>query len=136
MPDMQTDIEVLKTEVRGLQAGISELGAKMDVVLAMQVQMVRLQEQQDGQRQAIERAFSSLSETKRQLGEVDTRVHRALSFVRGAAFVAVIAVGMVQWYVIDQINTLKQTGFDLKAVDRRVTVVESKLWPDVSGGGR
>lgn len=128
MPDMQTDVEVLKSEMRGLQAGMSDLSAKMDMLISMQVQMVRLQEQQESTRQGLDRAFSSIRETRQASTAMETQVHKALSFVKGGALVGALLIAFVQWYVIDQINTLK-------AVERRLTAVETKLWPDVAGGG-
>ncbi len=126
---MQTDVEVLKSEMRGLQTGMADLNAKMDIVMSMQVQMVRLQEQQESTRQGLDRAFSSIRETRQATTAMETQMHKALSFVKGGALVGTILMAFVQWYVIDQINTLK-------AVERRVTMVESKVWPDVVGGGK
>jgi hypothetical protein len=129
MPDMQTDVEVLKSELRGLQASMSDLSAKMDMMISMQVQLVRLQEQQDSIRQALDRAFVSIREHRVAASAVETHLHKAMGFIKGGALVGALLIGFVQWYVIDQINTLK-------AVERRVTIVESKLWPNVSGGDK
>ena len=132
MPDMQTAIEVLKTEVRGLQSGISELAAKIDIIISMQVQLVRLQEQHDSQRHAVDRAFNALSEHKEHI----SGFHQVVNYIKGGALVATILMAFVNWYVIDQINTLKRVDVDVKAVDRRVTIIESRLWPDVPGGSK
>lgn len=132
MPDMQTDIEVLKTEVRGLQSGISELAAKIDIIISMQVQLVRLQEQHDSQRQAVDRAFNALREHKKHI----SGFHHVVSYIKGGALVATVLIAFVNWYVIDQINTLKRVDVDVKAVDRRVTIIESRIWPDVPGGSK
>ena len=132
MPGMQTDIEVLKTEVRGLQSGISELAAKIDIIISMQVQLVRLQEQHDSQRQAVDRAFNALREHKDHI----SGVHQVVNYIKGGALVATILMAFVNWYVIDQINTLKRVDVDVKAVDRRVTIIESRIWPDVPGGSK
>lgn len=132
MPDMQTDIEVLKTEVRGLQTGISELATKIDIIISMQVQLVRLQEQHDSQRQAVDRAFNALREHKEHI----SGFHQVVNYIKGGALVATILMAFVNWYVIDQINTLKRVDVDVKAVDRRVTIIESRIWPDVPGGSK
>ena len=132
MPDMQTDIEVLKTEVRGLQSGISELAAKIDIIISMQVQLVRLQEQHDSQRQAVDRAFNALRGHKDHI----SGFHQIVNYIKGGALVATILMAFVNWYVIDQINTLKRVDVDVKAVDRRVTIIESRIWPDVPGGSK
>lgn len=127
MPDMQTDIEVLKTEVRSLQTGVSEVAAKMDIILSMQVQIVRLQEQHDGHRQAVDRAFAAIREQKIQVREFN----RLTSFIKGGALVATLLFAFVQWYVLGQIKTLERVDADVKALDRRTSSVESKLWPDL-----
>lgn len=132
MPDMQTDIEVLKTEVRGLQTGISELAAKIDIIISMQVQLVRLQEQHDNQRQAVDRAFNTIREHKEQI----SGFQQVVGHIKGGALVATVLMAFVNWYVIDQINTLRRVDVDVKAVDRRVTIIESRIWPDVPGGSK
>ena len=132
MPDMQTDIEVLKTEVRGLQTGISELAAKIDIIISMQVQLVRLQEQHDNQRQAVDRAFNTIREHKEQI----SGFQQVVGHIKGGALVATVLMAFVNWYVIDQINTLRRVDVDVKAVDRRGTIIESRIWPDVPGGSK
>jgi hypothetical protein len=132
MPDMQTDIEVLKTEVRGLQSGISELAAKIDIIISMQVQLVRLQEQHDSQRQAMDRAFTTIREHKEHI----SGFQQIVSHIKGGALVATVLLGFLNWYLFDQINTLKRVDVDVKAVDRRVTIIESRIWPDVPGGSK
>ena len=129
---MQTDIEVLKTEVRGLQTGISELAAKIDIIISMQVQLVRLQEQHDNQRQAVDRAFNTIREHKEQI----SGFQQVVGHIKGGALVATVLMAFVNWYVIDQINTLRRVDVDVKAVDRRVTIIESRIWPDVPGGSK
>lgn len=133
---MQTDVEILKVEMRGLQGSMSEIVAKMDMLIAMQVQIVRLQEQQDTQRQAMDRAFDSIRTNREAVSAVDNSFQRAYSFIKGGALVGTLLLAFVQWYVVDQINTLKQVDVEIKAVDRRMTVIESRLWPDVVGGGK
>jgi hypothetical protein len=132
MVEMQTDIEVLKTEVRALQAGVSEVAAKLDIVMTMQVQIVRLQEQHDGQRQAVDRAFASIREQSEKINEF----HRMSSFLKGGALVAAVLFSFVQWYVIGQVRTLEQVNTDLKHIDRRMLAIEAKLWPESAGGGK
>lgn len=132
MPDMQTDIEVLKTEVRGLQSGISELAAKIDIIISMQVQLVRLQEQHDNQRQAVDRAFTTIREHKKHI----SGFQQVIWLIKGGALVAAVLLGFLNWYLFDQINTLKRVDVDVKAVDRRVTIIESRIWPDVPGGSK
>jgi hypothetical protein len=136
MLDMQTNVEVLKTEMRGLQTGMSELAAKMDMLISMQVQLVRLQEQHDTHRQALDRAFSSIRVNGEEVRRVDSSFHKAYSFIKGGALVGTLLWGFIQWYVVGQINTLNQVDVDLKAVDRRIAVIESKVWVGTSGDSK
>jgi hypothetical protein len=67
---------------------------------------------------------------------VDSSFHKAYSFIKGGALVGAMLLGFIQWYVVGQINTLQQVDVDIKAVDRRIAIVESKLWIDSSGGSK
>jgi hypothetical protein len=136
MLDMQTNVEVLKTEMRGLQTGMSEVAAKMDMLISMQVQLVRLQEQHDTHRQALDRAFSSIRANGEELRKVDSDFHKAYSFIKGGALVGAMLLGFIQWYVVGQINTLQQVDVDIKAIDRRIAAVEYQIRSDVAGGGK
>lgn len=129
---MQTDIEVLKTEVRSLQQGVSEVAAKIDIIMSMQVQIVRLQEQHDGHRQAVDRAFAAIREQKQQVSELNS----LRNVVKGGALVATLLFAFAQWYVLGQLTTLQRVDTDVKMIDRRVLSVESKLWPDTTGGSK
>lgn len=133
---MDTDVEVLKAEMRNLQTSVSEVGAKLDVLLGMQIQLVRLQEQHDHTRQALDRAFSSLKDTKTRSEETEGKVAKALSFVRGGALVGAMLFGFAQWYVLQQLEIIKQVEANVTAIDRRIISIEARVWPDVAGGSK
>lgn len=133
---MDTDVEVLKAEMRNIQTSMSEVGAKLDVLLGMQIQLVRLQEQHDHTRQALDRAFSSLKDTKDRSEETEGRVAKALSFVRGGALVGAMLFGFAQWYVLQQLEIIKQVEANVTAIDRRIISIEARVWPDVAGGSK
>lgn len=131
---MHTDIEVLKTEMRSLQAAVSEVGLKIDMLLSMQVQIGRMQEQHDSTKQAVDRAFSSLRETNNRVQTTESTVHKVLSFVKGGALVGALLFGFAQWYVMQQLTAINRIDADLSIIDRRMISVESKIWPDTVGG--
>lgn len=131
---MQTNVEVLKSEMRGLQASVADIGAKMDLLLSMQVQIVRLQEQQDNTKEAVTRVFSNMREDRQRIGQTESTVHRTLSFVRGGALVGAVLFAFAQWYVLQQLNVIDKLDTTMGAVDRRVITIESRLWPDIAGG--
>lgn len=131
---MNTDVEVLKAEMRNLQTSVSEVGAKMDMILGMQVQLVRLQEQHDHTRQAVDRAFDSIKTTRTRSEETESKVAKVLGFVRGGAAVGAILFAFAQWYVLQQLDVIKQVESSVGAIDRRVISIEARMWPDVAGG--
>lgn len=131
---MQIDIEVLKTEIRGLQTATSEVGAKMDMLLGMQVQIVRLQEQHDSTKQSVDRAFNSLREMGGRVQGTESTVHKVLSFVKGGALVGALLFGFAQWYALEKLAVVDRIDADLSVIDRRMISVEAKIWPDTVGG--
>lgn len=127
---MQSDIEVLKTEVRGLHSAVSDIGTKMDILLALQVQMVRLQEQHDNTRQALDRAFEAISNVKTTANSTEGRFIFWRGLFLGGAFVGAILVGFAEWYVIQQIHTLQEVADKANGFNLRLTLMERKVWPD------
>ena len=136
MDQMNTDVEVLKADMRNLQTSVSEVSAKMDMLLSMQVQLARLQEQHDHTRQAVDRAFNSLKDTRDRSEQTEGKVAKALSFVRGGALVGALLFGFAQWYVLQQLEIIKQVEANVTAIDRRIISIEARAWPDVAGGSK
>lgn len=132
---MQTDIEVLKNEVQSLNSTIAGIGAKMDLVLQMQLQMVQLNERQEHQRQALDRAFSAIKETRATADGAKVAISKILSFVRGGALVGAALFGFAQWYVYTRLEQLDAVQNSIVTLDRRTMHIEAKIWPD-SGNRR
>lgn len=130
---MQTDVEVLKTEVGSLRADMAGLNAKMDIVLSMQVQMVQLQERQDTTNKALDRAFDSIRDTRERLQTMESVYHRTWGIARGFFLVGALLMSFTVWYFQEQLATLKKHAVDLQVVDRRMERIEGKLWPDIAG---
>ena len=128
--EMQTDIEVLKTEVHGLYRAVTDVATKIDMLLAMQVQLVRLQEQHDTTRQALDRAFDALRTVRTKADTTDSRLHAYIAFVRGGALVGAILFGAAQWYMLQQLSTLQEVAKHSNKVNMRLTLVEKQLWPN------
>lgn len=134
---MSTDIELLKMEVQGLHKGVNDIGTKMDMLLALQVQLVRLQEQHDNTRDSLDRAFKHISSVRAEISEVDLKVATVggkLTFWRGlvlgGAFIGTFLMGFAQWYVLQQIHSLEAVANRADNFNLRVTLIENKLWPD------
>lgn len=134
MTDVHTDIEVLRAEIGGLRATVSEVGAKMDMLIAMQVQLVGLQKDIEHTRASVDRAFDALRSTKNMAAETDSRLSKAISTWKGAAAVGVILFGFAQWYVLQQLQIIKDTTTTVSAIERRLHYIEAKLWPGTAGG--
>lgn len=134
MTDVHTDIEVLRTEIGGLRATVSEVGAKMDMLIAMQVQLVVLQKDIEHTRASVDRAFDAIRSTKSLAAETDGRLSKVISTWKGAAGVGIILFGFAQWYVLQQLQVIKDTTMTVSAIERRLHYVEAKVWPDTSGG--
>lgn len=135
-PDMTTetfntiDIEVMKTELLELRNDIHQIGTKMDVIIQMQVSITQLQERHETQRGALDRAFTALKENRNRAEETTAHLHRVMGFVKGGLAVGALLFAFAQWYVLQQIDKLEQTSKAFTVVDRRLTYVESKLWPN------
>jgi len=127
---MQIDIEVLKTELHNVRCAVSDIGAKMDILLALQTQIVRLQEQHDNVRQALERAFVGLNEVREVAETTETKLMTAKAFFRGAVFVGFILFGFAQWYVLQQLEKLQEIAVYAEDYNLRLTLMERALWPD------
>ncbi len=134
MVDAHTDIEVLRAEIGGLRATVSEVGAKMDMLIAMQVQLVGLQKDIEHTRASVDRAFDSLRSTKTLAEATEGRLAKAISTWKGAAAVGVILFGFAQWYVLQQLQIIKDTTATVSAIERRLYYIEAKVWPDTTGG--
>ena len=133
MADVQTDIEVLRAEIGGLRATVSEVGAKMDMLIAMQVQLVGLQKDIEHTRASVDRAFDALRSTNNLAAETDSRLSKAISTWKGAAGVGIILFGFVQWYVLQQLQIIKDTTAAVSAIERRLHYIEAKVWPETTG---
>lgn len=124
-------MQVLKGEIAGLTRSVdqlgAQLGAKVDMIIAMQVQLGRLQEQNDQNRQAIDRAFSDIRENEDLSKETDTRVTKAMSFVRGAALVGGALFMFAQWYTQGRLDVIDATTEKLAIIDRRISWIEVEL---------
>ena len=104
------------------------------MVLSMQVQLVRLQEQHDHTRQALDRAFSTIRDTRARSDDTENKVIRMLSFVRGGAAVGAVLFAFTQWYVLEQLAALQQVVDRVSAIDRRVISIEARTLPVEAGG--
>ncbi|MNH03035.1 hypothetical protein D3C79_622870 [compost metagenome] len=124
------DIEVMKSELLELRNDVHQIGTKMDVIIQMQVSITQLQERYDTQRSALDRAFTALKENRNTAEETSAELQRVMSFIKGGTLIGVLLFSFAQWYVLQQIEKLERTAEAFITVDRRLTFIESRIWPD------
>lgn len=125
------DIRELKGELAGLARSVdqlgAQLGAKIDILVAMQVQLGRMQEQTDQNRQAIDRAFSDIRDNEELSKETDSKVNKAISFVRGLMMAGALLFAFAQWYTIGRLDVIDATSEKLAIIDRRLSWIEVEV---------
>lgn len=135
MPDITnlTDIAVLKTEVAGLHAAITEVGTKMDKLLDIHVTLSVHNERLEQVVAELGRVRDSVN---RELGTLEVKVDNTathakntrdkldawLNRIIGGTVVAAVAVGFVQYTVLEKLAQLDVT---MAAVDRNSGQVET-----------
>jgi len=129
------DIQVLKGEIAGLTRAVdqlgAQLGAKVDVIIAMQVQLGRLQEQSDQNRLSIDRAFVDIRSNEDLSEQTDSKLKGAMSFIRGAVCVGALLFAFAQWYTLERLDNIKSNTEALVAIERRLNWIETESgWYD------
>ena len=124
---MQTDIEVLKTEVRGLFDAVAGVATKIDMLLALQVQLVRLQEQHDTTRKTLDDSFEALRNIRARTEESEGRIATALGITKGGLIIGTFLFSFTLWYVQDQLHSLKEVAKQATGFDLRLSLMESEL---------
>ena len=136
MPDMQTDIGVLKTEVKNLAGVISNVGAKMDILLSMQVQLVQLQERHEHAKEQLDTANAKIDAAQALASETAIRMTKYYSFVNGVMLAGALFFSFIQWYVISQIRHVEEMDNTIRAIERRLDGLDSETWfssPNTNG---
>jgi len=133
---MQTDIEVLKSRLENLNNSINHVNDKLDLIMQMQVQIVRLQEQFDTARSAITTAASETKALSERVNHVENSIDGFRSSGRTALLVGAILFSVIQWYVIRQIADIDTNADLLTNIDRRVYLMEETAakYPSVLNG--
>lgn len=145
---VNADIAVLKTEVSGLHSAISEVCAKMDVLLNMQVQLVRLQERSDQVQQEIGRVRTdSESRLNAMREDFDTRINQLRTDTEGAYrlahdvrdmsnkwlnraiggfFVGGLLFGCIQYFVVTELTAVKTVVSVTQSNTHRLDLLEQR----------
>lgn len=145
---VNADIAVLKTEVSGLHSAISEVCAKMDVLLNMQVQLVRLQERSDQVQQEIGRIrVDSETRLSAMREEFDARLDKLRADTEGAYrlshevrdlsnkwlnraiggfFVGGLLFGCIQYFVVTELTSVKTVVAATQSNTHRLDLLEQR----------
>lgn len=134
MVDMQTDIGVLKAEVKNLTDVISNIGAKMDILLSMQVQLVQLQERHEHTKEQLDAANTKIEAAHILAAETAIKMTRYYSFINGVMLTGAIFFGFIQWYVVSQVNHIEQMDTSIQVIERRLDALGAKTWFDAGKG--
>ena len=131
---MQTAIEVLKTRLESLTNSVNHVNDKLDLIMQMQVQIVRLQEQFDTTRTTL---LSAQADTKALCDRIkanEASVADIKTSAKTAFFVGAILFGVIQWYVIRQISEIDTNATLLSEMDRRLFVIEESRTENITNG--
>jgi len=128
MSEMQTDIGVLKSEVKALTGLITNINTKMDILLSMQVQLVQLQERHEHTKEQLDAADSRIASVHKLAVDTSTTMTKYHSFVAGVILTGSVLFGFIQWYVVSQINEIKRLNASVQLIERRLDAIGSKTW--------
>ena len=145
---VNADIAVLKSEVSGLHSAISEVCAKMDVLLNMQVQLVRLQERSDQVQQEIGRIrVDSETRINAMREDFDTRLDKLRADTEGAYrlshevrdlsnkwlnraiggfFVGGLLFGCIQYFAVTELTSVKAVVAATQSNTHRLDMLEQR----------
>lgn len=124
------ELAAFKNELENLSSAMDRFDAKLDTIVSIQTAVAQLQERSMVQHQAIDRAFSAIQSAQVRADQAVTAINRAMSFVRGAAITGALLFGFGQWYMLQQLETVKTLSEATTIYDRRLFQIEMKLWPD------
>lgn len=125
----ETDVEVLKSELKGLKQSLSEVSIKMDLIIGIQMQMTGLQKDMEHHRVTSDRAFSSVEGLRARVMQTESSLLQMKSVVTGGLAVGVLLFGFAQWYVLGQLSLLEQMAKDTRKMDRRMYIMEQIINP-------
>jgi hypothetical protein len=136
MSDMQTDVEVLKTELRNVLSSVVAVSAKVDILISLQGQLIRLEAEQGTHRRDIDNIGDSVRVVSTHLTEVDAHKNKAIGGLRVLILAGGLIIGLAQFYMIEKVRYIENNTTEIKYMDRRMAAIEAKLWPDTSGGAK
>ena len=138
--EMHTDIRVLEARFENLDRSVGAVNAKLDQLVSTQEQFIRLQEQHEQTRASLDRAMLVINTMSALTTDTESKLTRALYFVRGGAAVGALLFAVIQWYVLEQIRAIEQVGEHADLMEHRITVIEEahkprpvelhSTWPD------
>lgn len=120
------DVEVLKSEMRGIMRTVSEVNTKMDAIIGIQIQMVGLQKDVDHHRDVASRSAEAIAVVRKRIDDTESTVLQTRAMVRGAMVVGVVLMGFAQWYVLGQLAALEQVAKDSRLLERRLMLLEQR----------
>jgi len=127
--EMHTDIRVLEARFENLDKSVGVVSAKIDQLMSTQEHFIRLQEQHEQTRESLDRAMLIINTMTNLASETDARLNKALYFIRGGAAVGTFLFVFAQWYVLEQLEGIRQIESAVDLAEHRLTVIEEAHKP-------
>lgn len=129
-----TDIAVLKTEVSGLHAAVSEVGTKMDILLDMHVKLSILQERSDQLMVELGRVRDGVN---KELGVLETKTDNIATHSKhtrdrfeawlnraiGGVVVGGLLMGALQYSIIEKLDQLNALASEVQSHTSQLSLI-------------
>ena len=142
---MQTEIALLNQEVSSLHRLVDNVHSKVDMLVAMQLNLQRLQDRTDRQeadfreheeahRAVTDRLGRDIEACFKATDGVKMQVNRWVNMGIGGVFVGGILIGALQWFVLREIASYRAAGVTYVDQQVRLERLECALLKDCSRG--
>lgn len=127
--EMHTDLRVLEARFENLDKSVGVVSSKIDQLMSTQEHFIRLQEQHEATRESLDRAMLIINAMTTLASETDNRLTKSLYFIRGGALVGTFLFGFAQWYVLEQLQGIREITTAIDLAEHRLTVIEEAHKP-------
>ena len=126
--EMHTDIEVLKSRIEVLTQTVGHVSDKLDLIMQMQVQLVRLQEQFENARHSIDRAHTATQSAQARISDIDISIGSFKSTAKTVLIISGFIFSIVQMLVVGQLDRIRDNSMTLVAIERRLIKLEESRY--------
>lgn len=123
MGDMMPETEIIKTEINALKRMMDRFDQKLDSLVALQIQMVELRGDHGATKAGLERAFDAIDNIKHQQASTG----KLLNKIMGGAIAAAVLIGVVQWFLLRELQEYDNMKKDVNSMSRRLDKISDSL---------